>query len=197
MHNLDDRAVKERVIGAIVLGVFVVLVVPVFLDGQTDASAVISERVTLPGQSKLDGQQQTIVLDRDRSQPVPSSGTPVSSPPLARPDLETTSANAQTSEATTATAAKELPSTLVASGQSDTGKWAVQIGSFSNHEKAERLAADLGEQGFKAFLSPHQTGSGEQQRVRVGPQKNRASAEDIANQLTRAGYQGGRVVPNP
>ena len=197
MHNLDDRAVKERVIGAIVLVVFVVLVVPVFLDGQTDTSAVISETVTLPGQSESDGQQQTIVLDRDRSQPVPPSGTQVFSPPPARPDPEMTTANDQTSETTMAAAVKELSSTLVVSGQSDTGKWAVQIGSFSNHEKAERLAADLGEQGFKAFLSPHQTGSGEQQRVRIGPQKNRASAEDIANQLARAGHQGGRVVPNP
>ncbi len=197
MHNLDDRAVKERVIGAIVLVVFVVLVVPVFLDGQTDTSAVISETVTLPGQSESDGQLQTIVLDRDRSQPVPPSGTQVFSPPPARPDPEMTTANDQTSEATTAAAVKELPSTLVVSGQSDTGKWAVQIGSFSNHEKAERLAADLGEQGFKAFLSPHQTGSGEQQRVRIGPQKNRASAEDIAHPLARAGHQGGRVVPNP
>ena len=82
MHNLDDRAVKERVIGAIVLVVFVVLVVPVFLDGQTDGPAVISENVTLPGQNESDTQHQTVVLELDRSQPVPSSGTQVPSPPV-------------------------------------------------------------------------------------------------------------------
>ena len=155
MQNLDDRAVKERVIGAIVLVVFVVLIVPVLLDGQTDAPAVISEPVTLPGQRVSDSRQQTIVLDRDRSQPVPSSGTQVLTPPPARPDPEMTSADDQADVATTAATPIELPPTPVVSGQSDSGMWAVQIASLSSEEKAEQLVADLRDQGFDAFLIRH------------------------------------------
>ena len=42
-----DRALKERIIGAVVLVVFVVLIVPVFLDGPPEDSEIVSERVLL------------------------------------------------------------------------------------------------------------------------------------------------------
>ena len=45
-----DRALKERIIGAAVLVVFAVLVVPVFLDGPPESGEIVSERVPLPGE---------------------------------------------------------------------------------------------------------------------------------------------------
>ena len=63
-------------VGAAVLVVVVVLVVPIFLDGPSDDQEVVSQSVTLPGQSEQDRTQQTIVLDRDREQPVPATQTP-------------------------------------------------------------------------------------------------------------------------
>ena len=68
-----DRALKERIIGAAVLVLVVVLVVPVFLDGPPAEGEIVSERVPLPGQS--DQETKTIVLDRDRSSPVPANET--------------------------------------------------------------------------------------------------------------------------
>ena len=73
---------------------------------------------------------------------------------------------------------------------------AVQLGSFADKDNAERLAADLRDKGYAAFLSQLQTGSGALQRVRVGPQKDRASAEEIAAQLARNGLSS-QVVPHP
>ena len=65
-----DRALKERIIGAGVLVVVVVLVVPVFLDGPPENGEIVSERVPLPGQA-VEGETRTVVLDRDRDEPVP------------------------------------------------------------------------------------------------------------------------------
>ena len=188
MHNLDDRAVKERVIGAIVLVVFMVLVVPAFLDGQTDGPAVISERVTLPGQSESDSQQQTIRLDSDRSQPIPSSGTQVSSPPRAQPDPE----DDQTSESATA-APTELSPPPVVSSESDSGKWAVQIASLSDKENANKLHELLSKK-YTVFRDTVETGNGgEMQRISVGPQEDRASADakriEIVQTLEEAGFK--------
>ncbi len=64
-----ERALKERIVGAIVLVTVIVLVVPVFLDGPP-TDEVISERVPLPGQEEQT--MQTVVLDRDRTEPVPA-----------------------------------------------------------------------------------------------------------------------------
>ncbi len=68
-----DRALKERIIGAIVLVIFVVLVVPVFLDGPEGPDEVEIRNVPLPGQS--DQPNKIIVLPRDRSEPVPAPVT--------------------------------------------------------------------------------------------------------------------------
>ncbi len=74
--------------------------------------------------------------------------------------------------------------------------WAVQLGSFGDQQNAERLAADLRKQGYAAFLSQLKTSSGPLHRVRVGPQKDRTSAEDMAARLQKAGHKG-QVVPHP
>ncbi len=74
--------------------------------------------------------------------------------------------------------------------------WAVQLGSFADKENAERLAADLRNQGYAAFLSQTQTDSRQLQRVRIGPQKDRDSAESVAAQLAKSGHSG-QVVPHP
>jgi DedD protein len=74
--------------------------------------------------------------------------------------------------------------------------FAVQLGSFSNKQNAEKLAADLRKQGFAAFLSQLNTGSGELHRVRIGPQKDRQAAEAMAARLKAAGHKG-QVVSHP
>ncbi len=65
-----DRALKERIIGAVVLVVFVVLVVPVFLDGPEEPGDVQKRSIPLPGQSEQ--KERIVVLPRDRSEPVPT-----------------------------------------------------------------------------------------------------------------------------
>ncbi len=64
-----ERALKERIIGAIVLVVFVVLVVPIFLDGPPADGEIVSQRVLLPGQEGQD--TKTVILNPERSEPIP------------------------------------------------------------------------------------------------------------------------------
>jgi len=193
-----DRALKERIIGAIVLVVFVVLVVPIFLDGPPDAGEIVSEKVLLPGQ---DAQKtQTVVLSRDRSEPVPaaaatvneSAGEAATEPPAQQPSPEP-AASKPADKPVPETERTPPPSQPAASA---TGMWAVQLGSFSNKENAERLAADLRKQGYAAFLSRLDTDAGSLHRVRIGPQKDRESAEAMAARLAKVGHKG-QVVPHP
>lgn len=237
-QKLMDRALKERVIGAVVLVIIAVLVVPVFLDGPSTDAEIISEAVTLPGQNGQPRKQQTIVLERDRDRPVPASARqngpnpavtasagsdkpenvassepePQSPPP--QPDTEpqaeagTSTASAPPENEPALSAAPGTESTAESgdeasadassdsSANSATGMWAVQLGSFSNKANAEKLAADLRDQGFAAFLSQWQSDSGQLHRVRVGPQKNRESAEAVAAKLRAEGLKG-QVVPHP
>jgi DedD protein len=201
-----DRALKERIIGAAVLVVFVVLVVPVFLDGPPQSGEVVSERVPLPGQA-AEGETRTVVLERDRDEPVP---VPVAEPqaqpqqkaePESRPEPEARPVAAARVEPRAEPEPEPEPSKPAAQqaapdSASSTGMWAVQLGSFGNQQNAERLAADLRKQGFAAFLSQLSTDSGQLHRVRIGPQKDRESAEAMAARLAKAGHKG-QVVPHP
>jgi len=177
MQELMDRLLKERVIGAIVLVVLAVLIVPVFLDGTADDTEIVSQVVSLPGQNAQENMTQIVVLNRDRAEPVPTSA-PASAPQETKPEPIISKPREAAKKAVSApvSATKELP----IAPESSTGMWAVQLGSFSNQENAERLAADLRKQGYAAFLSQLDTGSGALHRVRIGPQKDRDGAESDA-----------------
>ena len=208
-----ERALKERIIGAAVLVVVVVLIVPVFLDGPPGENEVVSTNVPLPGQSEQD--TRTVVLERDRKDPVPASTSndvsaatsgsvtaaavkndappasaeaPKQQPEVQKSDAQPTPAQPQP--------AKVQETSEPATSTSLTGMWAVQLGSFSNQKNAEGLAAELRKKGFAAFLSQLPTDSGQLQRVRIGPQKDRESAEAMAERLRKAGYKG-KVLPHP
>ena len=198
MHNLSDRALKERIIGAVVLVVFAVLVVPIFLDGPSSDQEIVSQSVILPGQGTQERTQQTIVLERDREQPVPATRTPdpVRQQTVAAEPEPEDEAAVETPQPAPAATPPPQRDPEPAADTSSTGMWAVQLGSFSSQENAERLAADLRNQGFAAFLSQVQTDAGQLHRVRIGPQKDRDSADDIAAQLQRTGHSG-QVVPHP
>ncbi len=198
-----DRNLKERIIGAAVLVIFVVLVVPVFLDGSPKNGEVISERVPLPGQAD-EQKLQTIVLPRDRKEPVPIAvSTKLVEQQATReePPAKSTEGVASTETPPASAPAPEprpqtLPPTVVNATNSSTGMWAVQLGSFSNKQNAEKLAAKLRKQGYAAFLSQLTTATGPLHRVRIGPQKDRDGAEAMAGRLERAGHAG-QVVPHP
>jgi DedD protein len=199
-----ERALKERIIGAVILVIIAVSVVPVFLDGPPEEGEVSSERVLLPGQE--DQETKTVVLNRERTEPIPlANGDQTESRPI-----EINDEPEQAPEVETRPVAEPLVAAVVvpeqASGPelesppppvaSQTGMWAVQLGSFSSKENAENLAASLRKQGYAAFLSQHQTGSGALHRVRIGPQKDRESAEAMAARLLKVGHKG-QVLPHP
>jgi len=197
-----ERALKERIIGAVVLVIIVVLVVPVFLDGPPESGGIVSERVLLPGQEGQD--TKTVVLDRQRTEPMPavsaSTDAPeTSSPAVEEPKEETTQPQPIVQKPVVRTV-EQSPPKLVAETPtvtaSTTGMWAVQLGSFSNKENAEKQAASLRKQGYAAFLSQVNTSSGQMHRVRIGPQKDRASADAMAARLLKVGHKG-QVLPHP
>lgn len=200
-----ERVLKERIIGAIVLVAIAILVVPVFLDGPPVQGEMVSDVVPLPGQDSS-ADVRTQVLDRDRDTPVPDQPAPQRQTPAAKPVAQAVvqETEADTPEPVTPVPAKPDPEpetpvaapAVTSATTSTTGMWAVQVGAFGKQEGAESVAADLRKQGFAAFISQSPTSSGVLHRVRVGPQKDRESAEAMAQRLSSAGHKG-QVVPHP
>lgn len=75
--------------------------------------------------------------------------------------------------------------------------WAVQVGSFANHDNAARLIAQLKDKGFHAFVTQHTHAGKTYYRVRVGPVAARREAEKLAPAVAAASGGPTKIVPNP
>lgn len=192
-----DRLIKERLVGAIVLVVLAVLVVPVFLDGPPQEPEVIVETLALPGQEGQVTERKTIVLERNRSEPVPASGNGAEPEPVADKPEESAEPLVKVVNQPIDKPAEKTADKPAATTETDVGGlWAVQLGSFSNHENARKLGDELRKANYAAFESKLVTADGEQLRVRVGPVETREAAESLAKKLKAAGYNP-RVVSHP
>lgn len=78
-----------------------------------------------------------------------------------------------------------------------TPAWAVQVGSFSEHENAQTLRNQLRASGFAAFEEKVKTGGEQVFRVKVGPELDRARAEALQGKLRSQKDLRGIVVSHP
>ena len=74
--------------------------------------------------------------------------------------------------------------------------WAVQLGSFSSRETAERLADEFRSGREDVFVMPVKSGGTTLYRVRIGPVPDRATAEGTLRRV-RAKIPGAAVVTHP
>jgi DedD protein len=212
-----DRIVKERLVGAAVLMAAAIILIPEMLSGPDRSHAEPAA-----AQSRNDTPIKTYTIDlshasnAQRPEPVienrapppeepaitqPTPAQPDATPPTAAqpvPDDQAKPEAPQPSvvEAPTAVAPARAPQPPLASDDAapTSGRWAVQVGTFSKEANAQRLAKQLRDQGRSAFVMPVKSGSTTLYRVRIGPMKDRASAEAALRDVR---ISGAKVVPHP
>ncbi len=74
--------------------------------------------------------------------------------------------------------------------------WAVQLGSYASEATAERIMNEWRGKGHSAFVMPVTTGGKTLYRVRIGPTKDRASAE-AALKAVKGTISSAAVVAHP
>jgi DedD protein len=79
-------------------------------------------------------------------------------------------------------------------GAPTSGRWAVQIASYAKEATAERIAKQLRDRGLSAFVMPVKSGGTTLYRVRIGPMKDRASAEAALRDVKSP---GAAIVAHP
>jgi DedD protein len=180
-----DRRVKERLIGATILVVLVVLLVPEILSGPHTAAK--------PPAPNPEESLRTYVVDVDRIGTAPPQAAPASvaasvaapepapvvapPPPIAQPQpVSKPLANARP--------------TVASAG------WIVQLGSFTSKANAESLARQLKAEGFNAYVAPIGTAGAKRFRVRLGPIADRAAAAGIMAKLRAHRHASTLLAPS-
>ena len=107
------------------------------------------------------------------TEPRPEEGVAPVGRPEALPDVAAPSPPAN---------ATRLRPEVLSPGGSE-GRFAVQVGAFTESASAERLAARLRESGYGVYVSPGVQAGQPRWRVRVGPLPSRDEAERAAGRL--------------
>ncbi|MDR9389837.1 MAG: SPOR domain-containing protein [Wenzhouxiangella sp.] len=114
------------------------------------------------------------------------------------PDRERAEAAAQTIAEQVAGVAPVVRAPQAASAATDVSPgYAVQVGSFTSEDNAERLHAQLVGEGFEVFYFAESMGSREIWRVRVGTVAERDQAEALLERLRDEAGLEGLVVSHP
>lgn len=75
--------------------------------------------------------------------------------------------------------------------------WAVQVGSFTKRESAEKLRDKLRKSGYRAFVTSAQAAGKTVVRVRVGPELERGDADQLRKRIEKDLQLQAKVVVHP
>jgi DedD protein len=179
-----DRALLERMVGAVVLVLIFVLIVPALLDGQQDdGTSQTGSRTTDSGR-----RTEVIVLNSAEQIPVPVIRQP-SEPQEARQPSAVVQAKPVVSNSTKAAS---KPTKIESGARKEAPKegYAVQLGSFASRDNAIKYAGKIREGRFPVFVIQGTAGSASVYRVYVGPEETRSEANKLADTLAADGHDG-------
>jgi len=190
-----DRRVKERLVGASILLVLIVLIVPELLSGPAPSPATRTEPVTEPITEPITEPVRNVTVDLATRKP--QAPEPASAPPEEAPSTPAASAAEPAPPLETQPPAPNsaLPAAKQAAGAGHA--WSVQLGSFASHANADKLVRQLKAQGFPVFVLPGGSGASLRYKVRVGPLNDRTAATQAVAKLNSSGHTGTLVPPAP
>lgn len=186
---------KQRIIGAVILVVVAIVVVPLVLNKReppADADAPTAQTVItdLPPP----GSDVAPAPAFPPLEPGPESAFQTPSAPAATGTLSADAPRANTPDlsapatpaAPETTVSKPTPKDLTRESSPVAKGWYVQVGTFSNPSNAEQLAARLKKADFKVVVDRVQSGRSTVVRVRVGPYTKEAQAKSGQTRVHKA-----------
>ena len=186
-----EIGLKERLIGATVLVVLGVIIIPLFLKSSPSPDSTVTQPLTLPPSDATGSQQQySLPLSSTAAQAAVAMAA-TKTTPAAAPAPSTKPAVHAIPRLTQA-----APTPAAAPAASVSGKWLVQAGSYGTAANAEKVVTILKKQGIHASLSHFTKAGHTYYRVRVGPYAERADAEKAATAVAKAYGGKAEVVPN-
>jgi cell division septation protein DedD len=199
-------SVKERLTGALILIVALVIVVPELFSGRPEKHPVTDAPDAQSADAGPPLRSYTMDLEAGQAAKVPEPVAPVAETPAAVDAKQGTDV-APSAPAASATSPAPVPpesppvekppatKPVAATPAVQAHGWWVQLGSFSARANADRLAGSLGSSGYSVRVSPTTKNGKELYRVLAGPSDDRAAAVALQARLAAAGHKGTLVAP--
>lgn len=183
-----NSALKQRLVGAVVLVAIAVIFVPSFLrERQVEPVSTKTLIPEPPPREEVTFEQPSPPEDIE---PAPEPETMfLPDEPSKQPAPEAVSAAEQEpSESDPAPVTEEAGSSdgQDTGGATDGRAWVIQVASFREAERANELRDKLQEQGYRAYVRSASTSAGDVNRVFIGPKISREDAESTKAAVDQA-----------
>jgi DedD protein len=194
-----NEQLKQRLVGAAVLVLLVVIFIPMILD-QPNAPAPQIRQSPIPPKPEGEFSSRIIPLDPPETPLVEAqrAKTVPIEPPATEADASAGTGPLSADGAQSPRPAAPSESRpAAAAGPSKLTAWAVQLGSFSSAQNAVALRDRLRNKGYTAFVEKGRAHGSEFSRVFVGPELARDQADEIVKKLYAETRLKGIVVRYP
>ncbi|MBU6420963.1 MAG: SPOR domain-containing protein [Gammaproteobacteria bacterium] len=185
---------KERLIGAVVLVILAIIIIPWVLKGGSAPDTTVTQKLALPQATTAPTAQTTYHMALNGptgSSIVPAAGAAVQT----APEVSSAQTAAPVPPPLAAKPSRQVTAPPRAAPAPATGKWAVQAGSYGNERNALAIEHQLVKHGLHAYISRYRKSGRNYYRVRVGPYPERAAAERAVKEVQRAAGGRAEVVP--
>lgn len=193
------RRARRRLVGAIALVTFVVIILPLILDKEPGpAGPPLS--VQIPNQESTGFNTRVVPPAPAPVAPAPEKTAEIpalkTEPPPAKAAGPVSKAEPAVADVVFKAAAQPALKTEEGRVQAALNDqfWAVTLDAFSDVKNAKQLRAKLSAAGVKSYTEPVKTSKGELTRVRAGPFANKEAAENARAKLVALGLKPGAVV---
>jgi DedD protein len=201
------RRARRRLVGAIALVTFVVIILPLILDKEPGPAGPPLE-VQIP-KSESGGftsraappapQMPAAPAPEKKTEAAAVNAEPVTAkaerPPVKAEPLPAKAEPAAAQEAAKAPAPPaDKAEQERAQGALGDQAWVVTLDAFSNATNVKQLRTRLSAAGVKSYTEPVKTSKGELTRVRAGPFASREAAEKVRAKLGTMGLKPGAVA---
>lgn len=183
------RRARRRLVGAIALVSFVVIILPLILDKEPGPAGPPLD-VQIPRQES-GGFTSRAVPPAAQMPAAPAPEKASANPPV---NAEPSPAKAEPAVADNAAEAPVLPADKREQGRAQAEAWVVALDAFSNANNVTQLRAKLSAAGVKSYTEPVKTSKGELTRVRAGPFASKEAAETARAKLDALGLKPGAVT---
>lgn len=191
---MNNRLLKQRIIGAAVLVGLAAIFIPMILSGGRDEMPLFGSNI--PDRPANIEKLKSIEIPKPATVEKPDQIRLPVEEKLPPSKIEKNSIKAENK--TPSRTLRNIVSDLTTSKKTDGPKaWAVQVGSFANRSNALALQKKLRKNKFTAFVEFIKNNKGGVYRVRIGPEVQRAKAETILRDVKKKLDIKGVVVSHP
>ena len=190
------RRARRRLVGAIVLVTFVVIILPLILDKEPGpAGPPLS--VQIPSQESGGFNTRVVPpVPLVPAAPAPEKKSEIAPINAAPPPAKAATPTLKAEPAVVREVAKVPDKTEEVRAQAalNDQAWVVTLDAFSDKKNVKQLRTKLSAAGVKSYTEPVKTGKGELTRVRAGPFASKEAAEKARAKLDAMGLKPGAVA---